>query len=110
MLPCLKRCSTKLPLRAGLIRTAKIHKYLISYVVRAYKQVLHYSALNRVTAVKTHNGIMFHICGHYNYFVSGKPHTCLWPIIYTGYKLILVRAMGIIRYCGTCGDVPFTGV
>ena len=29
-LPCSKLCSAELPLRAGLIRAAKMHEYLIS--------------------------------------------------------------------------------
>ena len=59
MLLCLKCCSAKLLLRAGIIRIAKMHEYLIS-LHSAYEpcltEVLHYSALN---TIEIRNDIMF---------------------------------------------------
>ena len=48
----LKRCSTKLLLRAGLIHTAKMHQYLISLHSTYEPRKLCYSTLNTVMRSK----------------------------------------------------------
>ena len=78
VLPRLKRCCAKLPLRAGLIHAAKMHEYLISLCTCMSPTFNGSSALQhfeRGNAVKICNGIMFD-------FYLGLPH--MYVCMYVG--------------------------
>ena len=74
VLPHLKRCSTKLLLRAGLICAAEMHQYLIS-LPTTYEPCPYGSStlqhFERSKAVEIHNAIMFN-------FYPGLPHIVFW--------------------------------
>ena len=66
-------CGAKIPLRAGLIRAAKMHEYLIS-LHSVYEPAINRSSLlqrfERSNAVKICNRIMFN-------FYLGLAHMCI---------------------------------